>query len=331
MNRSVAEHGGAGAGRQPVHALRRHRRGGGGRASSTPPDPSRPNRWSTPGGASCGRWAPPWPTGRFRTHMEVSLVNDGPVTILLETSEPGLNGRRAGDGRPAPPPALDAASRRPTQRPAADAGAHGSGPKRMAGVRPRRRSTSSCSTRRSLDAGALAHLAVGVDDGAEAGRRRLQHPAVRLERPQAGRRHLLALHDRQPVRRAVGRVERPARRRGGRRPGPGRSKNTSQEMTTPSGPTGVSSTAGPSPAMASWGTRRSSAPPDRPLISARNGHVLAERHPLDLVVAVAAGAVGLDDHRVVGELARRRRSRPPPRRAARPAGGPGRPAPAPPA
>ena len=26
-------------------------------------------------------------TGRFRTHMEVSLVNDGPVTILLDTEE----------------------------------------------------------------------------------------------------------------------------------------------------------------------------------------------------------------------------------------------------
>ncbi|MFZ5895610.1 MAG: D-aminoacyl-tRNA deacylase [Myxococcota bacterium] len=25
-------------------------------------------------------------TGRFRTHMEVSLVNDGPVTILLDTT-----------------------------------------------------------------------------------------------------------------------------------------------------------------------------------------------------------------------------------------------------
>ena len=24
-------------------------------------------------------------TGRFRTHMEVSLVNDGPVTILLDS------------------------------------------------------------------------------------------------------------------------------------------------------------------------------------------------------------------------------------------------------
>jgi D-aminoacyl-tRNA deacylase len=27
-------------------------------------------------------------TGRFRTHMSVSLVNDGPVTILLDTDKP---------------------------------------------------------------------------------------------------------------------------------------------------------------------------------------------------------------------------------------------------
>jgi D-tyrosyl-tRNA(Tyr) deacylase len=27
----------------------------------------------------------PVETGRFRTHMEVSLVNDGPVTILLDS------------------------------------------------------------------------------------------------------------------------------------------------------------------------------------------------------------------------------------------------------
>jgi D-tyrosyl-tRNA(Tyr) deacylase len=27
-------------------------------------------------------------TGRFRTHMSVSLVNDGPVTLLLETDKP---------------------------------------------------------------------------------------------------------------------------------------------------------------------------------------------------------------------------------------------------
>jgi D-tyrosyl-tRNA(Tyr) deacylase len=27
-------------------------------------------------------------TGRFRTHMSVSLVNDGPVTLLLDTDKP---------------------------------------------------------------------------------------------------------------------------------------------------------------------------------------------------------------------------------------------------
>ena len=26
-------------------------------------------------------------TGRFRTHMEVSLVNDGPVTLILDTDQ----------------------------------------------------------------------------------------------------------------------------------------------------------------------------------------------------------------------------------------------------
>jgi D-aminoacyl-tRNA deacylase len=29
-------------------------------------------------------------TGRFRTHMSVSLVNDGPVTLLLDTDKPVL-------------------------------------------------------------------------------------------------------------------------------------------------------------------------------------------------------------------------------------------------
>ena len=29
-------------------------------------------------------------TGRFRTHMEVELVNDGPVTILIDSAERGL-------------------------------------------------------------------------------------------------------------------------------------------------------------------------------------------------------------------------------------------------
>lgn len=29
-------------------------------------------------------------TGRFRTHMEVELVNDGPVTIMIDSTERGL-------------------------------------------------------------------------------------------------------------------------------------------------------------------------------------------------------------------------------------------------
>jgi D-aminoacyl-tRNA deacylase len=30
-------------------------------------------------------------TGRFRTHMSVSLVNDGPVTLLLDTEKPATS------------------------------------------------------------------------------------------------------------------------------------------------------------------------------------------------------------------------------------------------
>ena len=37
-------------------------------------------RWS-PG---CASWARPFPAGRFRVEMAVELVNDGPVTLVLE-------------------------------------------------------------------------------------------------------------------------------------------------------------------------------------------------------------------------------------------------------
>ncbi|MFH1922823.1 MAG: D-aminoacyl-tRNA deacylase [Planctomycetota bacterium] len=33
-------------------------------------------------------------TGRFREHMEVELVNDGPVTLVLDTAELALRGKR---------------------------------------------------------------------------------------------------------------------------------------------------------------------------------------------------------------------------------------------
>ena len=86
MNRSVADAGGARAGRQPVHALRRHRRGVGGRASSRPPAPSRPSPSSTCVVAELRALGATVETGRFRTHMEVALINDGPVTILLDSA-----------------------------------------------------------------------------------------------------------------------------------------------------------------------------------------------------------------------------------------------------
>ena len=37
--------------------------------------------------ARCRDLGRPVETGRFRTHMEVELVNDGPVTILLDTKK----------------------------------------------------------------------------------------------------------------------------------------------------------------------------------------------------------------------------------------------------
>ena len=39
-------------------------------------------------------------TGRFRTHMSVSLVNDGPVTLVLDTGRQDLN---AEPSKPPPP------------------------------------------------------------------------------------------------------------------------------------------------------------------------------------------------------------------------------------
>jgi D-aminoacyl-tRNA deacylase len=38
--------------------------------------------------AACRKLGVTVATGRFRTHMSVSLVNDGPVTLLLDTNKP---------------------------------------------------------------------------------------------------------------------------------------------------------------------------------------------------------------------------------------------------
>jgi D-aminoacyl-tRNA deacylase len=39
--------------------------------------------------AACRKLGVTVATGRFRTHMSVSLINDGPVTLLLDTERPG--------------------------------------------------------------------------------------------------------------------------------------------------------------------------------------------------------------------------------------------------
>jgi D-aminoacyl-tRNA deacylase len=46
--------------------------------------PTTPNRWSTAVVDRLRELGATVATGRFRTHMDVALVNDGPVTLLLE-------------------------------------------------------------------------------------------------------------------------------------------------------------------------------------------------------------------------------------------------------
>ena len=85
MNRSVADTARRGAGRQPVHAVRRHHRAVVARAGSLPPAPSTPSRWSTPVVERLRSLGATVATGRFRTEMRVALVNDGPVTVIVES------------------------------------------------------------------------------------------------------------------------------------------------------------------------------------------------------------------------------------------------------
>ena len=65
--------------RLPVHALRRRAQGQPARPTSPPRGPSTPSRSTS---ASASASAPQ--RGVFGAHMEVELVNDGPVTLLLE-------------------------------------------------------------------------------------------------------------------------------------------------------------------------------------------------------------------------------------------------------
>ena len=83
MNLAAADVGGAVAGREPVHALRRHPQG---------PAPVLRGRRSSRTGRAAHRpvvtelraLGATVATGRFRADMAVELVNDGPVSLLLE-------------------------------------------------------------------------------------------------------------------------------------------------------------------------------------------------------------------------------------------------------
>ena len=192
-------------------------------------------------------------TGRFRTEMRVSLVNDGPVTVLH---------------RPLTRPALTAAPASGSRRTAAaDATSstrstmNGRSPSVTYHVSPVRSSTSWRMTARSLTAVRSITSPSGRDELREPGRRRLHDPPSGLDRPQPARRDLLRLHDRARVAGAVRRVEDDARAprarprgRGHRRTPPTRSRPPTRV------PSGRSSTAGVVPATASWGTWSTGAP-----------------------------------------------------------------------
>ena len=69
--------------------------------SATRRGPSSPSRSTSGSAASCARWASTVETGVFGARMEVELVNDGPVTIVLESLSavadlPGSDRRFAG-------------------------------------------------------------------------------------------------------------------------------------------------------------------------------------------------------------------------------------------
>ena len=98
------------------------------------------------------------------------------------------------------------------------------------------------------DAGPVEHVAVRGDEGGEAGRGDLGHPAAVLQRPQARRRDLLGLEDRPRVAGPVGRVEQQRRRRGRRRRAPARRRRPpTRSSRRARSPEGRSSTAGRGP------------------------------------------------------------------------------------
>ena len=84
FDRSLLDVGGAALVVSPVHAHRRHRQGEQARASPTRRRPSGRSRSTSASARSCARSASPVETGVFGARMAVELVNDGPVTIVLD-------------------------------------------------------------------------------------------------------------------------------------------------------------------------------------------------------------------------------------------------------
>ena len=84
MNRSLLDTRRRRAGREPVHALRRHRPRAAAELGRRRPARARRAARSTRSSRELAALGVPVATGRFRADMQVALVNDGPVTLLLE-------------------------------------------------------------------------------------------------------------------------------------------------------------------------------------------------------------------------------------------------------
>jgi len=85
MNVAAAEAGGEVPRRQPVHALRRHPQGAAAVVDGGGPVRSRRSRSSNGFSAALAAVGARVATGRFAAHMQVELVNDGPVTVMVES------------------------------------------------------------------------------------------------------------------------------------------------------------------------------------------------------------------------------------------------------
>ena len=76
--------GGAAARGEPVHPLRGHRQGQAANLEQRRPRAGRRAAGRPPSSTSCARLGARVETGEFGADMKVALVNDGPVTIIVE-------------------------------------------------------------------------------------------------------------------------------------------------------------------------------------------------------------------------------------------------------